>query len=137
MSSRLICTSRNSESMPVATKIHTHPQEGYWKSQKLDFCKGKCVPRLKFTEGGVRFKPKNPSQELWYEYFLEQKTIWPSSYIMFIVIFNYNLCTLFRYVVSYAQSNYSEPQRLTQAGYSHAVSLNEVKSETRKFDSQN
>lgn len=44
-------------------------------------------------------------------------------------------CTLLRYVVSYAESNYSEPQRLTQAGYSHAVSLNEVKSETRWFNS--
>lgn len=42
---------------------------------------------------------------------------------------------MFRYVVSYAESNYSEPQRLTQAGYSHAVSLNEVKSETRWFNS--
>ena len=34
------------------------------------------------------------------------------------------LCT--RYVVSYAEPNYGEPQRLTQAGYSHAVTLNEV-----------
>ena len=42
--------------------------------------------------------------------------------------FNQDVCTLFRYVVSYAESNYSEPQRLTQSGYSHAVSLNEVKS---------
>ncbi|XP_020608340.1 dipeptidyl peptidase 9-like [Orbicella faveolata] len=29
------------------------------------------------------------------------------------------------YVVSYVESDYSEPQRLTQSGYSHAVSLNE------------
>ena len=30
-------------------------------------------------------------------------------------------------MVSYAEPNYGEPQRLTQAGYSHAVTLNEVK----------
>ena len=35
--------------------------------------------------------------------------------------------------MSYAEANYNEPQRLTQAGYSHAVSLNEVKSETQWF----
>ena len=29
-------------------------------------------------------------------------------------------------MVSYAEPNYGEPQRLTQAGYSHAVTLNEV-----------
>lgn len=32
-----------------------------------------------------------------------------------------------RYVVSYAEHNCGEPQRLTQGGYSHAVTLNEVK----------
>lgn len=32
----------------------------------------------------------------------------------------------FSYVVSYAEPNYGEPQRLTQGGYSHAVTLNEV-----------
>lgn len=35
-----------------------------------------------------------------------------------------------RYVVSYAENNYGEPQRLTQGGYSHAVTLNEVKKNT-------
>lgn len=32
----------------------------------------------------------------------------------------------FSYVVSYAQHGYGEPQRLTQSGFSHAVTLNEV-----------
>ena len=32
----------------------------------------------------------------------------------------------FRYVVSYAQHGYVEPQRLTQGGFSHAATLNEV-----------